>query len=78
MVNGLRNVATRIVNAEESFIAFAMTTANLSRLEAERALQTMRKGGKRSPLKIDAVNGSFTFQHGVFAEPDVLRRAATL
>jgi hypothetical protein len=76
MTNGFRNVAQRITNAENAFVAFAMETAGLTKAEAERALAAMRKGGRKAPLKIDAVMGSFTFIHGVFAEPDVLRRAA--
>lgn len=78
MTNGFRNVATRIANAEDAFIEFAMNTASLTREEAVAALRFMRRGGKRAPLKIDPVGGSFTFAHGAFAEADVLRRAATL
>jgi hypothetical protein len=78
LANPFKNIATRIVNAEERFVAFAMEAAGLSRAEAERALATLRRGGKRAPLKIDAVGGGFTFAHGGFAEPAVLRRAAGL
>ena len=59
ITTGCRNVAQRIINAEEAFIAFAMQTADLTRTEAERALVVMRKGGKRAPLKIDAIGGQF-------------------
>lgn len=75
---GTRAVATRMTAAEDRFIEFAMDTAGLSRNQAVHALNEMRKGGKKAPLKIDSVTGQFTFSHGVFAEPDVLRRAAEL
>lgn len=75
---GTRAVAQRIVNAENSFIDFAMKTAGLTHGEAVSALSYMRKGGKRAPLRIDAVTGQFTFSHGAFAEPDVIRKAAEL
>ena len=72
------NLAERMVNAEEAFIAFAMRTAGLSREQAIQALTVMRKGGKRAPLKLDPIGGQFTFSHGLFAEPDVLRNAASV
>lgn len=73
-----RAIATRMANAEEAFIAFAMESAGLTRDEAIAALTYMRKGGRRAPLKIDAVVGSFSFSHGAFADAAVIRRAAAL
>ncbi len=70
---GARNVASRITGAENRFIEFAMETAELSRPEAERALARYKKD---KAIKIDPVGGQFTFTHGGFSEPDVLRRAA--
>lgn len=70
---GTKAIATRITNAEERFIEFACETAGLTRTEAERALAVYRK---ERVIKIDPVTGQFTFKHGDFAEPDVLRRAA--
>ena len=76
MHSEFKPIAQRLANAEERFIAFAMETADLTRSEAINALGYLRKGGKRAPLKLDAVTGQFTFSHGAFAEPAVLRRAA--
>ncbi len=72
-MNAYRAIAQRIVNAEERFVEFAMQAAGLTRVEAERALATMRRA---KVVKIDAVGGGFTFTHGAFAAADVLRRAA--
>jgi len=61
------------VNAKERFIEYAMTRAKLSREEAERVLAVYKK---EKLVKFDGVAGSWSFKHGVFGEPDVLRRAA--
>lgn len=73
---GAAAMAERMVAAQERFLAFAMETAGLTREQACFAYVALRKGGKRAPLKIDAVLGQFSFSHGAFAEPAVLRRAA--
>lgn len=70
---GLRDVAQRIVNAQNRFIDYAMEHGRLSRGQAETALAAFRKA---RVIKFDAVNGSFHVKHGAFLEPDVLRRAA--
>ena len=72
---GLRVVASRLASAEEKFIEFAMKTGKMSRADAEKALATMKQ---HKVVKIDSRVGQFTFKHGAFAEPDVLRRAAGL
>ncbi len=72
-MSGTRDVAQRIVNAEESFLAFACETAQLTRPEALRALAAYRKA---KVIKLDPIVGQFTFTHGAFAEADVLKRAA--
>jgi len=76
--SGFEAMAQRLTNAEERFIEYAMKRAKLSRTEAEHALSVMRKGGKKAPVKLDIVSGQFSFSHGAFGEPDVLRRAAHL
>ncbi len=73
MVNAYRNVAERIVNAEERFIEYAMTTANLDRAAALRAFAAYRRA---KAIKIDAVGGQFTFTHGAFGDAAVIIRAA--
>ena len=78
MVNAFRPIAQRLVNAENAFVAYAVETAGLTRAEAFAALAYMRKGGKRAPVTLDVVNGTFHFSHGAFADAAVLRRAAAL
>lgn len=72
---GLKAVASRITSAEEKFVKWAMKSAKLTKPQAEKALATMRK---LKVVKIDANVGQFTFKHGAFAEPEVVRRAAGL
>jgi hypothetical protein len=72
---GLRDVADRIVNAENAFVEFAQETGGLTREQAETALASYKKN---KAIKIDKIGGQFTFTHGGFAERDVLRRAAGL
>jgi hypothetical protein len=73
MTKGFHAIATRIVNAEESFIAFAMQQASITRVEAVRALVAMQRA---KVLKIDPVSGSFHVKHGAFLDAAVIRRAA--
>ena len=63
----------RIDNGFESFIAFAMQKANLTREQAADAFAAFRKC---KIVKIDMVCGTFSVKHGAFLESDVLRRAA--
>lgn len=72
---GLKAVASRVAGAEEKFVKWAMKSAKLTKPQAEKALATMRK---LKVVKIDANVGQFTFKHGAFAEPEVVRRAAGL
>lgn len=67
------NLAQRMTAAENRFLAYAMESAGLTHDQAVRALATLRKV---RAIKIDAVMGQFTFTHGAFAAPDVLRRAS--
>ena len=69
----LRAIAVRSVHAEERFLAWAIETAGVSRPEAETAMQAMRRA---KVLTIDVRAGQFTFSHGAFADPDVIRRAS--
>lgn len=63
----------RIDNGFESFIAFAMQNASMTREQAVAAFATFRK---LKLVKIDMVCGTFAVKHGAFLEADVLRRAA--
>ena len=73
MKAGLRNMAARIVNGEERFIAYATEHAGITRDEASAALATYRKVGA---LWIDSVTRDFRVNHGGFLDADVIRRAA--
>lgn len=75
---GLRSVAVRVVAVEDRFVAWAREVAGLTEAEARRAMARLLEGGRRAPLKLDWVGGGFTFAHGAFAEPAVIRRAAGL
>jgi len=72
-MNAYKAVATRIVNAEEKFIEYAMNTASLTRTEAISALMAYQK---YKVIKIDAIGGQFTFKHGIYGDKDVLQKAA--
>lgn len=72
---GIRNMASRSLQAEEKFIEYAQTHGGLSRRQAEDALQVYRKA---KAIKLDVVTGQFTFTHGAYGDRDVLRRAASL
>lgn len=63
----------RIDNGVESFIAFAMQNASLTKAQAQAAFATFKK---LKIVKIDMVCGTFSVKHGAFLEADVLRRAA--
>lgn len=76
-ITGTRNFAERTVlnerQAAESFYLYAMERAQLTRTEAEAALDVMVKA---KVLKLDAMDGTFKVKHGAFLDAPVLRRAA--
>jgi len=72
---GFRGMAIRSAEAEERFLAYAEKHGDLTRQQAERALQAFRKA---KVIRFDAVGGSFHVKHGGFLERAVLRRAAGL
>ena len=68
-----KEINQRIDNGFESFIAFAMQKASLTKEQAVAAFDTFKK---LKIVKIDMVCGTFSVKHGAFLEADVLRRAA--
>jgi len=74
-LQGTRDVAQRMVNAEERFLSYAQEFGNLTREQAIKALEAYRKA---KVIKIDPIGGGFTFKNGAFADKEVLRRAAGL
>lgn len=73
MSEGARNMAQRMVNAEERFLAFAQETAGLNREEALTALVMYRKC---KAVRFDYVGGQFQLTSGGFADPKCLQVAA--
>ncbi len=69
MNQGFKNIATRITNAEQSFIEYAMNHG-LTHDQAVHALNVYRKV---KAIKIDAIGGQFTFTHGAYGDADVLK-----
>jgi hypothetical protein len=73
MKRGFQNLASRGVEAENRFIAYAMVRGRLSRAQAEKALAYFRR---HRLIKIDHVTGQFTVKHGAYLDEIPLRRAA--
>lgn len=71
-MEGTRQIAQRIVNAEESFVATVQELTGCTRTDGFKALATMRK---LKVIKLDAVQGRYTAKHGAFMESDALRNA---
>lgn len=72
MTNAYREIATRIVNAEESFVGYVTTAIGCTSDEANRVLGYYRK---HKLVKVDAVSGTWAVKHGGFLDVDVLRNA---
>jgi len=70
-------MATRIHNAEESFIDYAMTlmSGSITREEAYTALNVLIK---HKAVKIDVAGGQWSWTHGVFAHPLTITNALRL
>lgn len=71
-MQGTKQIAQRIVKAENEFAATVQEITGCSRDEAFKALATMRK---LKVVKLDAVIGRYTAKHGAFMEADPLRNA---
>lgn len=73
MQTGLRNVATRMNQAEPNFKESIMKLGGLTKDEAEKAFQAFKAA---KVLVRDNVHGTMTVKHGAFLDRAVLRRAA--
>jgi hypothetical protein len=71
-MDGTRQVARRIVNAEESFMATVIERTGCTAHEAAKVLSVYRKA---KVVKMDAVGGTLKVKHGVFWDADILRNA---
>ena len=71
-MDGTRQVAQRIVNAEERFIATVMERG-FTKEQAVRVLNIYRKA---RVLTLDAVGGTYSVKYGAFWDVAVLEGAA--
>jgi DNA-binding IclR family transcriptional regulator len=71
-MDGTKQIAQRIVTAENSFVEILMGIAGISRSDAFKALATFRK---LKVVKLDPVGGRYTIRHGAYMAADVIRRA---
>ena len=71
-ISGLKDVAQRIVNAEENFTDTLVEIAGISKADAFKALATFRKA---KAVKLHIGIGRITVKHGAFLAKDVILRA---
>jgi hypothetical protein len=71
--SGLKDMATRQVIARELFIDTIAGLGGLSKVEATKAFEELRRVGA---LKLDSVGGTYRAKHGAYMDKDVLQRAA--
>jgi len=73
-MQGTRQVAERMVNAQKAFVQLVMEKG-FTRKQAEKIMTVYLKN---KIAKLDAAMGRITVKHGAFWELDVLRNAANL
>lgn len=71
-MEGTKQVAERIVTAEERFADWVVESIGCARRDAFKVLAVYRKA---RAVKVDPITGQFSLTHGGFADADVLRRA---
>jgi hypothetical protein len=74
MAPGFKAMATRMQNAEDSFIETIMAKG-FTADEARKAMGIMLK---LKVAKLDAVNGRIGVTHGMYLETDVIRNAVNM
>ena len=74
-IAGTKDIARRIVNAENGFVETLMNLGNISRADAFKVLATFRKA---KAVKLHVGIGRITVKHGAYLNPDVIRRAVSL
>lgn len=75
MTNAYKQIAQRIVNAENNFIELVMNAGKCSKDEAEKVFNLYRK---EKFIKLDAVGGTYKVKHGQFWDYEVLQRAIAM
>jgi len=69
------DIAQRIVNAENSFIACMEDDYNLTE---DQALAVFNLYKKEKILKVDAVMGSWSVKHGAFLDEQTIKNAVAM
>jgi len=75
MEQGFKNMATRIVHAENNFIELLMDFGGINKKLAEKVFQIYRK---KKLIKLDAVNGTYTVKHGGYLDKDFILNASKM
>jgi hypothetical protein len=73
-MSAYRDIATRITNAENSFISNAIELHGFTEAQAKEILAVYKKA---KVIKICPLTGQYTLKHGVFAEADIMKNALT-
>ena len=71
-MEGTKQIAQRIVNAENNFIDTLMTLGDVSRADATKAMRAMLR---LKVAKLDAVSGRINVKHGAYLDREVIQRA---
>lgn len=74
-MEGTKQVAQRMVNAENLFIENIMNIAEVNKNDAEKVFQVYRK---ERIIKLDAVMGVYKIIHGEFYEIQIIKNAINL
>jgi len=72
---GLRNMATRLENAEARFVDFVVSSIECDRAAALRVLGYYKA---HKLVKFSAVNGDFSVKHGALLDASTLAHCLTL
>jgi hypothetical protein len=71
-MNGTKEIAQRLVNAELDFVATVQEITGCTREEGFKALVTMKR---LKVVKLDAGIGRYQVKHGAYMEAQALRNA---
>ena len=72
METGMKNVACRMVAAENNFVEVLMNFGEISKADAEKVLVVYRK---LKLVKMDAVNGVMSVKHGAYLDKATIANA---
>ena len=75
MEAGFKNIAIRVVNAENNFVETLMNFGEISKEQAEKVLAVYRK---LKLVKLDAVAGVISVKHGAYLEKSTIANALAM